>query len=718
MALKERITKEKIINVVLNTLIALFSIILMISIYTGVQIKLLGHDYANFFGYSMFEVQTKSMEETISAGDWIIVKLGSKVKLNDVITYKQDNEYITHRLVDIHNGTYVTQGDANNAKDDPIDQSQVIGKLDKILPGFGILRKTLFNPWVLFLLIVILYLIDSLTRENKKNNKFDVKVRTIAFKLWSKINNKSSDNKNKKEEILPELNNFSINDEVIVVEEDPKEEIVILEEKPEEIEENISKITQEQVSEITEISMPEETIDEEEITDIEIETDEIELEDYDSVADDLEKTHFFRIIPVDEGELDSTLLEIANYEVKEPNKNDFKNKKTIDEIIKSEDEEEDGLAKVDLDLIKSHTRRNKNLIDAMMHIKKDEINEIINNLLDEDKLTTNEPTIKNILITTFIHARYYNYYNEKNLEYRGNNLLTKIEKILGIIATELINDYSGADYKYAEKVEKYLDILKVVAYLDQGKNTISEIKSKREYYRNAIDKYFKDIESKELEEIVNSIIKIQKSYEDIANYFLKRFETNTFYLNLNKISNQKNYQAADLEHSIKFSKVYSNYIIDKTYNEGIIAEDKTPIMFILLLSQIIKDMINADFSNKYIINITPSLFMKEKKLIGLLNAIDDEYAKAHILFLIDFKDLVNNKKFIQRLRKSGFKFVIGFKNTEFLAAKNRECLYFANILFVAKNNDLEVIENYIPDDLQDKIVYDNIFDKYNSIEGE
>ena len=271
---------------------------------------------------------------------------------------------------------------------------------------------------------------------------------------------------------------------------------------------------EENISEITEVAMPEE-----ETMEIELE-DKEELEEYDTVADDLEKTHFFRIIPVDEGELDSTLLEIANYEVNEQNRNDNKNKKTNEEIIDSVEDEEADLSKVDLNLIKKHTRRNKNLIDAMMHIKKDEINEIINNLLDEEKIATNEATIKNILITTFIHARYYNYYNEKNIEYRGNNLLIKIEKILGIIATELINDYDGADYKSGEKVEKYLDILKLVAYIDQGKYTISKLKQK-EYYRNAINKYLKEIESKDLEEIVNNIIKIQKSYEDIANYFLK-----------------------------------------------------------------------------------------------------------------------------------------------------------------------------------------------------
>ena len=132
-----------------------------------------------------------------------------------------------------------------------------------------------------------------------------------------------------------------MNEEAIVIEEEPKDEIVIMEEKEEEPEENIS--------EITEVAMPEE-----ETMEIELE-DKEELEEYDTVADDLEKTHFFRIIPVDEGELDSTLLEIANYEVNEQNRNDNKNKKTNEEIIDSVEDEEADLSKVDLNLIKKHT---------------------------------------------------------------------------------------------------------------------------------------------------------------------------------------------------------------------------------------------------------------------------------------------------------------------------------------------------------------------------
>ena len=56
MNLKKRGLYEKIINIILDVLIIVFGIILLISIYNNVQIKILGNDYSSFFGYSTFEV--------------------------------------------------------------------------------------------------------------------------------------------------------------------------------------------------------------------------------------------------------------------------------------------------------------------------------------------------------------------------------------------------------------------------------------------------------------------------------------------------------------------------------------------------------------------------------------------------------------------------------------------------------------------------------------
>ena len=139
MTSKKKRLLEKLINIFLNILIFIFGVFLLISIYNNIQINILGNDYSSFFGYSMFEVQTGSMKDAINPGDMIVVKNEPDIKLNDIITYKEGNEFITHRVIEVYNETYVTQGDANNTKDKPITKSQVVGKVVKILPGFGII---------------------------------------------------------------------------------------------------------------------------------------------------------------------------------------------------------------------------------------------------------------------------------------------------------------------------------------------------------------------------------------------------------------------------------------------------------------------------------------------------------------------------------------------------------------------------------------------------
>ena len=73
--------------------------------------------------------------------------------------------------------------------------------------------------------------------------------------------------------------------------------------------------------------------------------------------------------------------------------------------------------------------------------------------------------------------------------------------------------------------------------------------------------------------MIKQILKIQKLYQSMIKYILDKTNTNAFKLVTNKISGKKDLYAVSLEHNILFSKVYSEYIVDKTYTEGIIAED-------------------------------------------------------------------------------------------------------------------------------------------------
>ena len=92
---------EKIAHIILNIIIAIVFLIVIIVGYNYIQIQLMNKDYANFFGYTVFEVKTGSMAKTLNVYDVILVKITKDVKENDIITFKKDDELITHRIMEI-----------------------------------------------------------------------------------------------------------------------------------------------------------------------------------------------------------------------------------------------------------------------------------------------------------------------------------------------------------------------------------------------------------------------------------------------------------------------------------------------------------------------------------------------------------------------------------------------------------------------------------------
>jgi signal peptidase len=744
MNLKNMNLIEKIINFLLNILIFIFGVILIISIYTGVQTKLLGNDYTDFFGYSIFEVQTGSMEETINAGDWIIVKLTQKVKLDDIVTYRLDKEYITHRIIEVYNGTYITKGDANNAKDDPIDQSQIVGKVVKILGNFGILRKTLFNPGVLITLIITLFLFNMAVKKNKidtekakgENNKEEsiylifesafnsaVKKGKILFKNFKKYISKI----HIKKESLEEYKKAHAHDYDKKKSQEENKLFKVVAENSKEEEEKLIQSVQKSEEEIRKEEELEKTsifrvisVDSNEVDDkYKVETPKEEVVE---IEDDLDKTSLFRVIPVDASEIDDTLLEIAKNEMKISEQKD-KSKKKADDLDSQEEEEpiaedNEALTKINLESIKSKLGNHKNIIDTSMFIKKEEINELIDLLVDE-KIRTKEITVKNIFINTYINARYYDYFGDKDIESTGKSSILKNKKVINKVASDLINDYKGKNKKYTEIVETYNNVFILIANLESAKASIEEVKVRNEFYKKEIAKFYKILDAQKDAQIVAKIVQIQRKYDDTFAYFLKKLETNMFDLKINKLSNKKDMFGLALEHNISFSKVYSDYVIDKTYTEGIVAEDKMLVLFNLLSMQLIKDMVLTNFNRKYILYIPKSLYTKEKKFEKLLRVIDDKYAKDNVLILITYEDLLVNKQFLKKVRKMGYKFALVFNKETTIKEKNRGDLYIADYVFINKKiPNMASVISYIPDELLDNVIYEDIVDKIGDFRGE
>ncbi len=165
---------KKIMQVFINVLLVLVTLLILFLVYRIVSIKFFNKDVT--LRYTFYEIATGSMEPTLNVKDFIIVKESDKYSVGDIITYKEDNSYITHRIIKINGDTLVTKGDANNSEDKIISKSEVIGKVVKIIPKGGVIKEIILTPKIIFTLLVTLVLINLCFSLTKKEDKRTIKL--------------------------------------------------------------------------------------------------------------------------------------------------------------------------------------------------------------------------------------------------------------------------------------------------------------------------------------------------------------------------------------------------------------------------------------------------------------------------------------------------------------------------------------------------------------
>lgn len=110
-------------------------------------------------GSRALSVQSGSMEPSIQKGDLVIVKDVPQYQVGDVITYmnpRNENVTITHRIISIdQRGRIVAKGDANGSADKAITARMVVGKVDRVVPGFGTVMDFARTPVGLLLIIYV-----------------------------------------------------------------------------------------------------------------------------------------------------------------------------------------------------------------------------------------------------------------------------------------------------------------------------------------------------------------------------------------------------------------------------------------------------------------------------------------------------------------------------------------------------------------------------------
>lgn len=124
-------------------------------------------------------------------------------------------------------------------------------------------------------------------------------------------------------------------------------------------------------------------------------------------------------------------------------------------------------------------------------------------------------------------------------------------------------------------------------------------------------------------------------------------------------------------------------------------------------------MILSDYNRNYILYIPASLYKKEKKFDKLLKMIENRYAKDNVYFLITLKELLKNIQIVKKSKKNGYKFAL-FLN-EKVQKKNNKYLYIFDYIF--SNKELKPVAS-IEDDLNNKIIYEDITLKIGDFEGD
>ncbi len=149
-------------------MIVVISLVIGLSIYSWNARRVVGNSLPMPFGIGSSVVLSGSMEPTLRINDLVFVKAAESYEVGDVVVY-QGSLLVIHRIVSIDGTRVVTKGDNNNTADDPIELSQIKGKLVGRIPLVGLLIRGLKTlPGILVVLALAVWLMHRSWQGEKK----------------------------------------------------------------------------------------------------------------------------------------------------------------------------------------------------------------------------------------------------------------------------------------------------------------------------------------------------------------------------------------------------------------------------------------------------------------------------------------------------------------------------------------------------------------------
>ena len=400
----------------------------------------------------------------------------------------------------------------------------------------------------------------------------------------------------------------------------------------------------------------------------------------------------------DKNEETKPLNEEQEVEIEEDNK-DIKDIQK--ELVEEAEQLEEDKKQEENDSLESGKRKIgknvKNVLDKTIELKKREILDFAicfhENIYDKE--------ISKTVINTFVRDYVtYKYLKQIEIEAKNAKALRKtinaeLEKTVNKLIADVNRSYSD-DY-----IRKVYDMFVVINKIDCMDTNIDKA---------ILECNTLDIISKN--ELSKKMMAIYKSYYKIYYDYLKKLEIDKFKLITTKLETNGLFEPGNLimtniSSSIQFSKIFSDYIIDKTYGSEVILEDLREVQLKLISFNVLEDMLRFNFKKKYIISFPVSLFGKEKKIQSLLNAIGDGYSQNKIFIMIDMETLKKYNEIVLKLKRQGYKFIIQVSSDNIMLYDDikKQLSLVEYIIYSGPRISKAQMKEYVPSYLLKKIIY-------------
>lgn len=174
---------SRIKTILRTALLSIAALIVGLNVYSLNASRLAGDLVPMPMGVGATVVLSGSMEPTLSTGDLLIIAKQDSYQVDDVVVFQANRMAVVHRIVELYEKPVqgedgeeiqqmaITQGDANNTPDDPIQVSQIKGTVVFRLPIVGYLINMIKTPigTILILALAIFLLERSFHKEREKD---------------------------------------------------------------------------------------------------------------------------------------------------------------------------------------------------------------------------------------------------------------------------------------------------------------------------------------------------------------------------------------------------------------------------------------------------------------------------------------------------------------------------------------------------------------------